>query len=639
MRNAECGMRNETAKGRHHNPPCDLASVFHSAPKFPLALAVALAACGIAASCGRYSFVNPEPYVGPAATPSMRTEAPVSVLPPPPERPAQAPTAAAPAAPQPVVPLRPVAQPVVPQPEAPRQPVPQPQIPQPAPLPVQSPTTSLGVDLLTSPQPIIPLVSALEPVAVTISDAVFTALENNPSLVVSRYNPQIFRTLEEQQKAVFDPDLTATASRTRTSTKFPAPGDGLVSRQSESGSLQVGYSQFFPAGTQLGIAAGTTVGEGTFNGNDLFTTRLGVSVTQSLMRGYGANVNLVAVRQARIDTLSSEYQLRGFAESLVAQVEETYWNYALAQRQIEIFNESLKLAQQQLGETNERIRVGKLAEVERAASEAEVALRREDLIVAQATLDLTRLALLRLINPTQSDFWNRDVAIRTPPIIMDVQPGGLEDHVRLALRMRPDLNQAKLQVQRGDLQVVRTKNGLLPKLDLFATLGKSGYADSFGESLAHMGQRGYDVLVGVNFEYPPLNRGAQAQYSQARLTRDQLNEAVTNLAQLVQSDVRGAYVSVIRTQEQTSATAVTRRLQEEKVRAETEKFRVGKSTSLLVAQVQRDLLSSRINEIQAVVNHLIALVEFYRLEGSLLERRGISSPGREPVELADPKGR
>jgi outer membrane protein len=69
------------------------------------------------------------------------------------------------------------------------------------------------------------------------------------------------------------------------------------------------------------------------------------------------------------------------------------------------------------------------------------------------------------------------------------------------------------------------------------------------------------------------------------------------------------------------------------VRVETEKFRFGKSTTLLVAQAQRDLLSSQISEVITIVNYLKAFVELYLLEGSLLERRGISLPGREPVEL------
>ncbi len=105
-----------------------------------------------------------------------------------------------------------------------------------------------------------------------------------------------------------------------------------------------------------------------------------------------------------------------------------------------------------------------------------------------------------------------------------------------------------------------------------------------------------------------------------------LYRASNNLAQLVQIDVRIAYIEVNRTREQVTATAATRKFQEEKFRAETEKFKVGKSTTLLVAQTQRDLVAGRISEIKAMVSYLKALVELYRLEGSLLNRRGISSP-------------
>jgi len=88
---------------------------------------------------------------------------------------------------------------------------------------------------------------------------------------------------------------------------------------------------------------------------------------------------------------------------------------------------------------------------------------------------------------------------------------------------------------------------------------------------------------------------------------------------------------VNRAREQVAATAATRKLQQETLRAETEKFSVGKSTTFLVAQAQRDLVVSQIAEIEAVVNLLKGLVELYRLEGSLLERRGVDAPGRQPA--------
>jgi len=91
-------------------------------------------------------------------------------------------------------------------------------------------------------------------------------------------------------------------------------------------------------------------------------------------------------------------------------------------------------------------------------------------------------------------------------------------------------------------------------------------------------------------------------------------------------DVRTAYVAATTAREQIAATAATRALKEEALRAETEKFGVGRSTTFQVAQAQRNLVESRIAEAQATVGYIEALVDLYRLDGSLLDRRGITAP-------------
>ena len=474
---------------------------------------------------------------------------------------------------------------------------------------------------------------------ITIIDSSLMALENNKSLMVQRYDPEIQRTFVQQELSVFDPDLEGSAAYSKSrSLNFTTAGIPSTPFKSSGFVADASLSQFFPTGTTVSLDGSTELQRGFGQQRDRLNSRIGVSATQSLLRGFGPAVNLASVNQARIDVKISQYELRGFAESLAAQAEETYWNYALAERQIAIFEQALELAQKQKVETEERIRVGQLAQSELAASEATVALRREDLINARSTLVQTRLNLLRLLNPPSIDLWKRDIVIESPPVSPDVELEDVEEHIKVAKRMRPDLNQARLLFQRNELQLIKTRNGLLPKLDLFATYGRTGFSNAFGESVGNIRDNNYDFLVGVNFEYPPLNRAARAADFQATFTRDQSREAIENLAQLVEVDVRKAYQEVIRSREQVTATAVSKRFQEETVRAETEKFKVGKSTSLLVAVAQQALLNSQITEVQAVVSYLNAFVELYRLEGSLLERRGIASPGREPIKLTDMPG-
>lgn len=472
------------------------------------------------------------------------------------------------------------------------------------------------------------------PLKLAVESAILMAVENNRAFRVERLNPAIRRTYEEEERAAFDPVAGLSLSRREADAeRLARAGTETESYTSENTSGSLSVDTLFPTGTAVAVEVTGDLTDSSLYTDSFASARIGLTVTQALLRGFGIRVNLASLRQAELDTLASEYELRGFAESLVGQVEATYWDYALAKRQIEIYTQSLKLAEDQLTETVERIETGALAETELAAAQAEVALRREDLINARSTLATVRLRLLRLLNPPGTN-WERDIVLQNQPAVLDTALDDVASHVQVALRMRPELNQALLAVSRGNLEIVKTRNGLLPKMDLFITLGKSGYANSFERTFQELDGDNYDFLVGLTFEYPFGNRQAEARHQRAVLTRQQNAEAVSNLSQLVELDVRSAYIEVTRAKEQVAATEATRKLQEEKLRAETEKFRVGKSTSLLVAQAQRDLVASQISEIQAVVNHLKALVELYRLEGSLLERRGISAPGREPFNLS-----
>ncbi len=475
-----------------------------------------------------------------------------------------------------------------------------------------------------------------EPIGVTVEEAILLALRNNRSLRVAELNPPIRRTFEEEEEANFDPVLSAGSQFAREKARVRArTSAGYVDDTASEGAASANVSKFFPTGTTVGVGV-----SGERSWSDLYTdqyaSRVGLSVTQALLQGAGSGVNLATLEQARLDTQASEYEFRGFAEALVAQVEETYWDYALAQRQIQIFEKSLAVAEQQLAEIEETIAVGRMAETEVIAAQAEIASQRQGLIEAQGTMATTKLRLLRLLNPPGPDLWGREVELRYRLAVPEVTLDKVQTHVDVALRLRPDLNQARLAVERGDLEIVKTKNGLLPKLDFFITLGKTGYSDSFGKSVQNIKEDYYDVLAGIRFQYPFRNREARARYDRSVLGQDQITESLGNLTQLVQLDVRSAYIEVTRAREQIAASTATRRLQEEKLRIETEKVRVGRSTVFLVSQAQRDLLSSEIVEVRAVVSYLKALVELYRLEGTLLERRGIEAPGREPVALKTP---
>ncbi len=479
-----------------------------------------------------------------------------------------------------------------------------------------------------------PLTMDKDAMQLSIEQAVIMGLENNRGLLVQQLNPVINASFEQIERAVFDPVVFAEANYNKeaiqeadraTQQNFAVTGF--------SSTMSAGILQSLPTGTdiELSISQSRTDSDRT---QRQYGTRTGLTLTQALLRGASIEANLAFVRQAEVDTLLSVYELHGYTETLVADIEATYWDYVLAQRQIEIFNKALEVAEQQLNETEQRIRVGQLPETEEASARAEVALRQQDLIDARSELEKTRIRLLQLVNPQTETGWQQAIATTVDPQIAEVPLDSPETRLALALRMRPELNQARLNIERGRLEVVRTKNGLLPQLDVILTLGKSSFSSSFNDSFSNFDGPSFDVGAGLSFEFPVRNRAAKARYRSALATRDQAELSLRNLAQLISLDIRTAYVEVQRTREQIAASQATSHLQEEVLRTEQARFRVGNSTSFDVALAQRDFIESQIGEIEAKVAYRKALIELYRLEGSLLERRGIDLPGSNMVNVS-----
>ena len=450
------------------------------------------------------------------------------------------------------------------------------------------------------------------PLALTLSEAVLVALRNSPALRVQTLSLSLTRTSEKEEEAAFDPVLSAGFART-----WNAAGVGGAPAADET-TVDAGASVLLAPGTSVSAGVDATWTDERSSGIDL-------AVTQPLLNGAFGAVNLAKVRQARIDSFSSRYELESFTAVLLADVETAYWDLYLAGAQLAIMRESLSLAERQLEETRARVDVGRLPEIELAAALAEVASRREALLVGEAGVETARVRLVRLLNPPGEGRWEREVRVTDTPGLPPDDMGDIRGAVAVGLRARSDLAQARLAIERGDLELVRTRNGLLPKLDVFLSGSGSGSAGTLVGSLPDLFVQP-ELSAGVRFELPLGNRAASARDERAAISRRRAEEALRNLELLAEADIRTAHIEARRAFRQIEATETVRALQGQKLAAETEKFRVGTSTAFLVAQAQRDLLNSQLSAVAASVGYLQALVRLYRSEGTLLAKKGIEVP-------------
>ncbi|HEX5513152.1 MAG TPA: TolC family protein [Gammaproteobacteria bacterium] len=494
-------------------------------------------------------------------------------------------------------------------------------------------TTPLDLRLRPSDLRDLPTAESQGPLRLSLEEAVLYALRYNRGLTVQQLTPQITGAFEAIERAAFDPALFSELGFNRSTAERASPDIGRTFPvESQGANSAVGLRTTLPTGTDLEGSVSYRRQSSNRTPDPQYVAGLNLSVTQALLRGGSRRANLVNLRQAELDTLASRYELRGFATALVADVEQTYWDYVLAAQRLAIFESSLHLAERQLQETEQRIRAGALPEAERAAARAEVARRRQELIDARANHDRQRLALLRLLSPPSLAGWQRPVEALSRPLPPAEPLDPVAEHIALSQRLRAELNEAKLRLRQGKLEVIQTRNGLLPRLDLFIVLGKTGYAASFGDAFQAIDGDTYDLSAGLLFEYPLGNRRAEAQHRIATLQQAQAQASLDNLAQLVALEVQQAYLEAQRAAAQIDASRATRELQQSVLEAEQARLRAGRSTSLSVAQAQRDLLAAQIDEVGALAAYRQALTALYRFDGSLLVRRAVAAPGEEPVE-------
>ncbi|MBN2010651.1 TolC family protein [candidate division KSB1 bacterium] len=467
--------------------------------------------------------------------------------------------------------------------------------------------------------------SDTDTLAIGLQDAILMALERNPTVAIQRLDPEVESTQTRELSAVFDPRLSLSATNNKTKVqRFLGSRPDPFEMTSERIDYSASISQALPTGTILSADA---VMSGSISSiySDQYIGTIGITITQSLLQGFGIGYNLALLRQAKIDVEISQLELKAIAEQMTADVEQAYWDLFLAKQEMIIQQQSLELAEQQLSESKERVAVGRLPELELAAVHAEVATRHESMIDAFSRYEQARLHLLYLLNPSGQQAWETIPVTMDRPFIPVDTLDTIDMHEQLAMKYRADLQQAQLNLEKGQLEVTRTRNGLLPQLDLFITMERTTYARSFNQSVPDVNSPFYNVSAGVTFEFPVPNRQKRAQHARSKYSHEQLELSLTNMKRLVQWDVRAAYSEVLRSRQQIEATRVAQDLQEQKLLAEQEKFRVGKSTNFLVLQAQRDFVASQLNEAQSKVAYLNALVNLYQMEGTLLERRGIES--------------
>src|SRR6185295_9593014 len=189
------------------------------------------------------------------------------------------------------------------------------------------------------------------------------------------------------------------------------------------------------------------------------------------------------------------------------------------------------------------------------------------------------------------------------------------------LANRPDLLQAREDLERLGYVVKYNRNQLYPQLDVVGAYGHSAADTEFSGAFGQV-RRGSSPFhsYGLQMTLPLSRRTAREGFKASKSEREQSALKLRQLEQDVLLQIDDA-VKVVETNfERVGTTRQAREFAEVALQAEQTKMDNGKSTSFVVLQLQRDLTSARSEEIRALAEYNRALAQLALREGSVLQR-------------------
>ena len=480
----------------------------------------------------------------------------------------------------------------------------------------------------------------------SLQDCIELAIKKNLQLQIDRYSPEIALYNLRATYGDYDPTLSLEGrhDHNEAGSQLLAGGFSVPGSVRDDDSFNAGLSGLLPWGTTYNLATLNPIND--VWGNS-FTTRavpsgsgfitnilgipfensagaVGINMTQPLLKNFWIDNTRLNIRVGKNRVKYSELNLRLQVMQTITRVEQAYYDLIYTRENLIVQQKAVELAERLVMENRKRLEVGALAPLDLQSAEAQAASSRAAVILSQSNQGTQERTLKALITDDYTAEWatmtlQPSGRLLAPPPVMN-----LEDSWNKGLTQRPELLQAKLDVERQGIVLKYDKNQLFPELDLIGTYGFNGSGREFSDALYDLQQTDRPFYTfGGQLSFPLSRTRSRNTFKADKASMRQLVLTVKQWEQNIMITIDND-IGVVRANfDQVQATRAAREYEEAALDAEQKKLESGKSTTYTVLQVQRDLTTARGNEIQALDNYNKSLSQLSLDEATTLERLGV----------------
>jgi len=484
--------------------------------------------------------------------------------------------------------------------------------------------------------------------SLSLDECIANALKNNLGVAVEVLNPDIASLSISRAKEFFLPALNFRYGDRRENSPAYSWFDAADRVRTLYSDYSAAIDQFIPTGGRFSINL-FGYNNDTNRRFQTINPRYGSTITfdfsQPLLKNFGFKISRREIIVASNNWEISEYQLNQSLLDTIYSVEQSYWILAYSIADLQVKQQSLKLAQDLLEENKRKVEVGTMAPIEIYTAEAEVATREADILQAETMVKNSADRLKTIMNLPMAEM---DDTVEVFPVDrpdFEKKDINVQEAMVTALANRPDLKAMKIDLKNQELDLSYAKNQLLPELNFqvsYWSPGVSGdqilYEDnnpisgviigtipgSPGDALKDAFKWKYNNwFVGLTLSVPFNTIFSRAQHAQAKVNLEQALLKIKNQEQQIfleiKTAVRNAQTNYKRVQAYRAASELARK----KLEAEQEKFSVGKSTNYLILLFQRDAANARSTELRAMVDYVLSLAYLDKVLGTTFQSKNI----------------
>jgi len=463
---------------------------------------------------------------------------------------------------------------------------------------------------------------------ISLTDCIQAALEKNLDLRIARYTPQQARYDLRAAYAGYDPAFSASGQHgfNRSGGGFSAVlGTNSPTFVSDRNSFDSSLGGLLPWGLNYTLSGNVSESYGIQRTPfDSSSGSAAVTLNQPLLKNFWIDNTRLNVRIAKNQVKFSELGLRQSINSTATLVEKAYFDLIAARANVQVQEKAVELAVALLNENKKRVEVGAMAPLDAQDAEAQAASTAAALIRAQLVLR-TQLEVVKGLIGDDFAAWSETDLVPVDLLSTNRQLFDLQQSWTIALTQRPDLMQARINIENQGITLKYNRNQLFPQLDLVGSYGhNAGGVREFTSAFDEL-RRGNkpSYYYGAQISFPIVNIAARAAYKQGKLTLESLLLTLKQLEQGIMIEVHNDIGTVNADFDNMEASRKAREFAEAALAAEQTKLQNGKSTTYTVLQKQRDLTTARAAEVQALANYNKDLSELSFDKSTTLERLGI----------------